>query len=962
MPVYASPMNPAGTPLLILVALTAFCQVYAQPRPSSPMNSMEHGPFVSATISADPMSTRSIIAHKGIAVKVGDDRDAVIVFDTDLLRVATAWTGGLLKWYPARDGLEAFPSPDGFTHFSTSQRPGWSRDRKFDEPRSWQYGPVPRELGAYKGLYLQGEQVVFSYRVGTCDILESPRFDRAQGQPIFSRTFNLSPSIEALSLQLSQSPDGGSTVLEQKALSPTDGYTQIRTGGYSRLVGYRGLPAEARWRLSNHHLILDLPPTDEPLRFVVSIGPVLPNAENEYMISHLASELSPFDLSHLQQPGSAQWEIQETTIVTGDEGGPFQVDELSLPEGNPWHSFMRFSGVDFLSDGRAVLPSLSGDVWVVDGLEGGDQTLRWKRFATGLNQPLGVKVVNDRIYVTGRDQITLLHDRNGDGEADFYENFNNDVMAATNFHAFTLNLDTDSKGNFYFAKATPWPPFRKGVNAEITPHHGVLFRMPPDGSRLDVIATGLRNPNGLSIGPNDEIVYSDNEGNWVPTSKVHRIREGGFHGFMPSAHLEPLPTDFVKPILWVPHFVDNSPSTPFFINSDSWPAELQGQLLLTSYGRGTLSLILQENVDGQWQGAHLKLPLDFKSGTIEGRFHPDGHLYIAGLTSWQSVGHGSDWGSFHRVRYTGQPLHLPVAVNTRKGGLNLRFAEALDPTSATDPQNYTLSQWTYPWTSQYGTRGKIYSLNLPGKTGSDPVTIRSIHLSEDRKTVSLSIPELRQDLVQKTLGKLPDLPDMIESSLGMVLAIDYRLLSADGAKMNHLIHKTIHRVAGDHITGTIPHEDADRIIGISEPLNLGSNSQPPPTIPKSSQPLVTDVDRIVEIRSTGIALSYDITEIRTKAGERLGIRFVNASDMVHNLVIVKSASDIAPVGIAAITAQADAFVPNKESHRILAASQLAFPNDTVFVEFAAPRPGTYPFICTVSGHYTVMQGRIIVEP
>ena len=42
-----------------------------------------------------------------------------------------------------------------------------------------------------------------------------------------------------------------------------------------------------------------------------------------------------------------------------------------------------------------------------------------------------------------RDQITILHDRNGDGEADFYENFNNQVMAATNFHAFTMNLVGD---------------------------------------------------------------------------------------------------------------------------------------------------------------------------------------------------------------------------------------------------------------------------------------------------------------------------------------------------------------------------------------------------------------------------------------------------------------------------------------------------------------------------------------
>ncbi|MSU51756.1 MAG: hypothetical protein EXS37_22145 [Opitutus sp.] len=946
--------------LFLFGTLTAISSNAAQTKGPSLMNAMDHGPFVSTTISADPLNTRRILVHKGIAVKVGPDRDAVMVFDTDLLRVACAWTGGFLTWYPARDGLQEWPSLDGFSHFATEQRPGWSRDRKFVDPRPWRYGPVPAELGAYKGLHLHGDQVVFSYTVGRSNVLESPGFERVQGRPVFTRTFNLSPTTEALSLHVLQAPDGPATTLEREALSPVAGYIEIHSGDQARLVGFLGLPAAAKWRLADQHLILDLPPLGEPLRFVVVVGPVLAGTDTAYMTAHLAAASPVSDLARLQEPGPGRWKTLETPLVAGVEDGPFVVDELTVPTANPWRSFLRFSGVDFLTDDRAVVTSLSGDVWIVDGLGGTSATLRWKRFATGLNQPLGVKVVNGQIFVTGRDQITRLHDRNGDGEADFYENFNNQVMAATNFHAFTLNLETDSKGNFYFAKSTPWPPVTQGVKAEITPHHGALFRMPPDGSRLEVIADGLRNPNGLSIGPNDEIIHSDNEGNWAPTSKVHRIQEGGFHGFVPSARRDPAPTDFVKPILWVPHFVDNSPATPIFITSKSWPAELQGQLLLTSYGRGNLSLVLLEDVDGQWQGGHLNLPLAFKSGTLRGRFHRDGHLYIAGLTSWQSVGHGGDWGSFHRVRYTGRPLHLPVAVNTRKGGLDLRFAEALDPDAATDPQNYSLKQWTYPWTSQYGTRSKVYSVNRPGETSADLVAIQSIQLSEDRKTVSLAIPELRQDLAQKSLGVLPDLPDMIEASLGLVMAIDYRLRSADGAEMKHVIHKTIHRVAGDYSAATKPLVAS---VSVARPPARPAHDvhSLSPAAP-AGRSVVVDGTRVVEVRSAGVTLGYDVTEIRTKAGERLVIRYINASEMAHNLVVVKSEADITPVGIAAITAPADDFVPKQERHRIVAASRLANPGDTVLVEFTAPGPGTYPYICTFSGHFTVMQGRLIVEP
>ncbi|MEM6629062.1 MAG: DUF6797 domain-containing protein [Bacteroidota bacterium] len=924
-------------------------------KPPSPMNAMDHGPFVSATISTDPYTTRSIFVYKGIAVKVGEERDAVMVFDTDLLRVASAWTGGFLKWYPARDGLQEFPSPDGYVHFVTSQRPGWSLDGNFADPRPWRYGPIPHSLGEYKGLYLHDDRVVFSYRIGESEILESPGFERVQDQPIFTRNFQLNPTTDSLSLHLTEAPDGSATQVQQIPMSPSKGFVIIKSGDRARLVGYKGLPQTAKWRVEHRHLILQLPQLDQSVSFEIAMGPVLSSAMQDYMNTYLQSGDSVPDLSSLKSPASARWEVLETESKPGKETGPFVSDELTAPFDNPWNSFLRFSAVDFLSDGRAVLSSLSGEVWIVDGLEGNTGKLQWKRFATGLYQPLGVKVVDDKIYITGRDQITLLHDRNNDGEADFYENFNNQVMASANFHAFTLNLDTDSKGNFYFAKATPWPPisWQGGVKAEITPHHGVLFRMPPDGSRLDIIASGLRNPNGLSIGPNDEILYSDNEGNWVPTSKVHRIEEGGFHGFMHSAHRDPLPTQFVKPLLWVPHFVDNSTSTPIFINSSSWPSELQGQLLLTSYGRGTLSLVLHEDVEGQWQGAHMTLPLAFQSGTLHGRFHPNGHLYVVGLTSWQSVGHGGDWGSFHRVRYTGKPLHLPVAVHTLKGGLELHFAEALDPTVAKDPQNYTLRLWTYPWTSQYGTRGKIYSAKHPGKTEADSIGIQSIEVSEDRKKVLLKIPELRQGLAQKTLGVLPGLPNMIETSMGLVLAIDYTLRSADGSKLKQIIHKTIHQVPGD--SPSVYQGDSVQ----SSPPSEQVSSRPE----KAEPPLTVDPStRIVDIHSTGIALSFSPTEIRMKPGERVVIRYKNAGGMAHNLVIVKSESDINPVGIAAISAQQDEFIPPSEKDRILAASRLAYPGDSVSVEFTAPGPGVYPYICTFSGHFTMMQGRIIVEP
>src|SRR5438034_2324662 len=95
---------------------------------------------------------------------------------------------------------------------------------------------------------------------------------------------------------------------------------------------------------------------------------------------------------------------------------------------------------------RAADSTWSGDVWVVSGIDDSLGHLKWKRFATGLHQPLGLKIVNDEIYALCRDQITKLIDNNNDGEADFYQCFNNNWEMTTAFHAFAFDLQTDQIG------------------------------------------------------------------------------------------------------------------------------------------------------------------------------------------------------------------------------------------------------------------------------------------------------------------------------------------------------------------------------------------------------------------------------------------------------------------------------------------------------------------------------------
>lgn len=163
-------------------------------------------------------------------------------------------------------------------------------------------------------------------------------------------------------------------------------------------------------------------------------------------------------------------------------------------------------------------------MWTVSGLDEDLDELVWQRMATGLNQPLGLKIVNDQIYVVGRDQITRLVDLNRDGETDFYQNFNNDTYNTEHFHEPCMDLQTDATGNFYYMKVA-----RHALRAT-HPHHGTLIRVSPSGRTSEVVAYGFRASNGLGIEPGPVFYGTDQEGHWMPANRLNRIKPGDFHG------------------------------------------------------------------------------------------------------------------------------------------------------------------------------------------------------------------------------------------------------------------------------------------------------------------------------------------------------------------------------------------------------------------------------------------------
>lgn len=459
-----------------------------------------------------------------------------------------------------------------------------------------------------------------------------------------------------------------------------------------------------------------------------------PASQSEQAIAILGQASPPADLAPIEV-GKPRW--GEPLLVPGklstNTSEPYVVDTLTVPENNRFNSWIRCSGIDFFKDGaRAAVCSVSGDVWLLDNIDDKLDRVTWQRFATGLFQPLGLKIVGERVYVLGRDQITRLHDFDNDGEADFYENFNNDVGAFQEYHEFALDLQTDSQGNFYFAKGG-------NLGDAKHPHNGCVIKVSKDGSKLEVVANGLRAPNGMGMGPNDEISVSDNEGNWVPTSRFSIIKPGGFYGHVNNAFRSPRPTTYDNPVCWLPKNADNSSGGQVWVDSKRW-GPFDGDMLFTSYGHCALFKVLLDKVDGDYQGGVVKFPLRFDTGIMRGRFNKkDGQLYVAGLNVWQSD--GARKGAVHRVRYTGKPVNMATKLHATKQGVELTFTAPLDEASATDVGNWNVEQWNYKWTSDYGS--PEFKVSDPNAKGHDKVEVKSVKLSRDKKTALLEIPTIQ---------------------------------------------------------------------------------------------------------------------------------------------------------------------------------------------------------------------------
>jgi len=380
------------------------------------------------------------------------------------------------------------------------------------------------------------------------------------------------------------------------------------------------------------------------------------------MVRSLALALASLALA---PAASAQTSQQESEY--------FAVDYLTPQPG----SRVEVGGLAFLPDGRLVVSTRRGQVWIVENpLASNPADARFSLFAEGLWEGLGLAVVPSRtpgrdadIVVMQRQEISRLLDEDHDGRCDRIDTLCDAWGVSGNYHEFGYGLPVDAQGNYYLSLNVSFfsPKWWHGKSP--VPYRGWTMKVSPTG-KMSPLASGFRSPCGISLSPKDELFVTDNQGDWMPASPIFHVTEGGFYGHPASldwteeyrrsdTHAsDTIPparaaTDRRQAAIWLPYKWSRSPGNMAWDQSGGRFGPFEGQFVLAEMTNGMVLRGDMEQIAGQYQG-WVTILRQHVGSAVRVLFAKDGTL-LCGLTN-------RGWGGYSpadgvaRVRWTKKPV------------------------------------------------------------------------------------------------------------------------------------------------------------------------------------------------------------------------------------------------------------------------------------------------------------------
>lgn len=421
--------------------------------------------------------------------------------------------------------------------------------------------------------------------------------------------------------------------------------------------------------------------------------------------------------------------------------------------------------LDFLPDGRLVIlclkpegqntsgkPRRASQLWLLSGLaaslDSGSTPLRVQVLDT-LNEALGLEVVEGLIYVAEKDRLveySLLAPAKIESASDTNSVIKKEIAllphdpdGPVNFQEYAFGL-VYRNGYFYTARgaavAMGGGSFARNPDTLKSPYTGGILRIRRADGELKLLNGGLRSCNGLTFGPDSSLWVTDNQGSWLPSSKLIAIEPGRNYGYVngPNGYAE-VPVS--PPAVWLPYGeIARSPTHPVFLRHGRY----QGQFLFGDISKGGIKRAFVEKVNGEWQGAAFSFSGGLFAGVQKILEDAQGRLYVGGLGQgdYQNWGWNGRTFGLQRLEPKAQDSTFEMlAVRARRDGLEIEFTRPLGKGSE------SALEWSFE--SAEMKSDETYSGgNMLNRA---PLAVTAIRVSEDRHMLYFGLEGLRPQTV-----------------------------------------------------------------------------------------------------------------------------------------------------------------------------------------------------------------------
>lgn len=433
------------------------------------------------------------------------------------------------------------------------------------------------------------------------------------------------------------------------------------------------------------------------------------------------------------------------SILYPKEEDFYLIQTLEIPE----HIKLEVSGMALLPNDQLAVTTRRGEVWIVYNPY---ENPKYRLFARGLHEPLGIAYYKGDLYVAQRQELTQLIDSNGDGWADEYKTICTFEITG-NYHEYAFGPKFDSEGNMYVTLNLGW--FTDHMDSKVR-WRGWMVKITSEGEIIPY-AAGMRSPAGFVIDKEDNVYYAENQGDWIGSGWMTEVKEGDFVGHPVSLVWSDEPESPVKlkiddipdtgrpmyevakeiegiktPTVWIPHAVLGISTSDILINNANQMGPYEGQFFVGDQGQSMINRVFIEEVHNVKQGAVFPFRKGFSSGVFRLEWGKDGSLFV-GMTArgWGSSG-GEVFG-LQRVKWNGKIPFEMRAIRAKEDGFEIEFTEEVSIETARNPASYNLRSFTYKYHHEYGSP----------IINSKPHDVEMVEVSADKKKVRIVLDTLR---------------------------------------------------------------------------------------------------------------------------------------------------------------------------------------------------------------------------